>query len=361
MRVKLMLDVIDELGHSYNLMRALGYGFIDLGDLTDEPPGDPGDYYPPALDNPIEPPPIGEPATQDQDVISTQTPRQDTEAFTPAAQDQNVIFTPAPLPDEEGYTPPAPDLPRGFGNMGGTRGHSGFPGDSMIYIYPAGQNNPAGGDPCASVENPAETVSIGYTTQSMQVNETQELEVLNYHPKWSYENYSWAILSGGGTLHVTGADPPEYLPGPEEEGYDPEAVIRAFNVTYTAPATNAECVKNPVIGLICEGNTVDTLSLGVNAKAGCFASESYWGFIIPYKLTCVLGPACKWSAKVYCCNGELQGTEQSAFCCDPGTACPCTTPTVDADCTSVCPELGVAIDIRTPLQITQGCCPGTIL
>jgi len=53
MRSKLLLDAIDEMGHSYNLMRYIGYGWIDFGEIPGEIPGDPGDYYPPDIDDPI--------------------------------------------------------------------------------------------------------------------------------------------------------------------------------------------------------------------------------------------------------------------------------------------------------------------
>lgn len=49
MRSKLMLDAIDELGKSYNLLRGLGYGWIDLGEIPGEDPGDPRNYFSPAL------------------------------------------------------------------------------------------------------------------------------------------------------------------------------------------------------------------------------------------------------------------------------------------------------------------------
>ena len=55
MRTKLMLDVLDELGHSYNLLKRLGWGWIDLGDedLPGDIPGtgggDPDGYVPPLV------------------------------------------------------------------------------------------------------------------------------------------------------------------------------------------------------------------------------------------------------------------------------------------------------------------------
>jgi len=54
MRAKLMLDVVDELGHSYDLLRALGMGWIDFGEIPGEEPGYYDDYVPPIIDQPID-------------------------------------------------------------------------------------------------------------------------------------------------------------------------------------------------------------------------------------------------------------------------------------------------------------------
>ncbi len=119
MRARLMLDLIDELGHSYNLIRAIGYGFIDFEEIPGEEPGDPGDYYPPGIDNPIDTPEDG--------------------------------ITPPPGPGDPGYVPPGElkpgdpgytTTPRSPGYVepsplpGEPGGGPDFVGDSPLYVGP---------------------------------------------------------------------------------------------------------------------------------------------------------------------------------------------------------------------------------
>jgi len=54
MRAKLMLDVVDELGHSYDLLDSIGMGWIDFGEIPGEEIGDPDAYVPPIIDQPID-------------------------------------------------------------------------------------------------------------------------------------------------------------------------------------------------------------------------------------------------------------------------------------------------------------------
>lgn len=58
MRSKLMLDVVDELGHSYDLLRSLGMGWIDFGEIPGEEAGDPDSYVPPLINTSIDYPEI---------------------------------------------------------------------------------------------------------------------------------------------------------------------------------------------------------------------------------------------------------------------------------------------------------------
>jgi hypothetical protein len=104
MRAKLMLDVVDELGHSYNLLRSIGMGWIDFGEIPGELPGDPDSYIPPSIDTPIDPPYIPSP-------------------LLPGIPDY------VPGPGEPGYIPPGDFVP-------GDPGYMPMPGD-QYYIPPA--------------------------------------------------------------------------------------------------------------------------------------------------------------------------------------------------------------------------------
>jgi len=167
MRCRVMLDLIDELGHSYNLIRKLGYGFIDFGDIPGEEPGDPGDYYPPEVDGPIEiPPPYIPPS--DGDLLPGDPgyiPPSDGDllpgdpGYIPPSDGEEGYVPPAPGdpgyvpgPGEEGYVPPAPGDP----------GYIPGPGEDG-YVPPApgdpGYIPPAPGDP-GYVPGPGED---GYT------------------------------------------------------------------------------------------------------------------------------------------------------------------------------------------------------
>ena len=238
MRAKLILDLVDELGHSYNLLRSLKWGWIDFGDIPDEYPGDPGDYYDPAFDNPIlppggyTPPGTGEPGAW------------------PAATDaEKAAYEAAPISDR-----------RTLGNLAGTYGVSMSGqlvggGDFGSHAFP-----PIDGDPCADKDDPAETVSIGYTTQGMQIEEEQELSVVGYHPRFAPGNYTWTIESGGGSLST-------------DTGYA---------TTYTAPSENPDCALSPTIALWCGGEIVDTLEIAINGWTGdqaavriCYPCDQY--------------------------------------------------------------------------------------
>jgi len=81
---------------------------------------------------------------------------------------------------------------------------------------------------------------IGYTTLQMSTGATQELTVTGS----SGGTYTWATTSGS------------IVP------------TEGTSVTYTAPATNANCASNPTITLTCGGSVVDTITTAVNAVVG---------------------------------------------------------------------------------------------
>jgi len=283
MRCRVMLDLVDEEGHSYNLIRSIGYGFIDFGDIPDELPGDPSDYYPPEIDNPITVPPDGGGATEgggDSDVDGGEAPAPGDADYVPVPGDADYDN---PMPGDPDYYIPGPGedgyLPRpgdpGYvepGTTPDTNDGGGGQGAIPNVLNPdptVPDGSPDGGtsdpstfdDCCESTEDPLLSVKIGYTTQQMAVSETQSLSISFRNPACLSSNYSWKLTAGGGTLDVIGADPPVFIYGPEESEYDPEASIKALSVLYTAPDTNPQCEMNPTIVLSCGGAIVDFLTI----------------------------------------------------------------------------------------------------
>lgn len=107
-------------------------------------------------------------------------------------------------------------------------------------------------DPCDSIEITIypcpKNAAITYTTQQMQVSESQTLGIDKGDGQCGTgASWLWSITSGGGTL----SDPTNPL-----------------TCTYTAPATNANCLQNPTISLSCDGVEMDTLDIAVNAYVG---------------------------------------------------------------------------------------------
>jgi len=344
MRAKAMLDLIDEEGKSYNLMRKLGFGFIDLGEIEGEEPGDPGDYYPPEIDNPID----GDPE------------------YTPPGPTEPGYV---PGTGEPGYTEPG-DVPPGTGGGGPGGGAPwGFetgPGDLGGYVSGSGSAPPVGGDPCEDVDDPEATVTIGYTTQSMQVEEEQELTVEGAHPRWSGENYTWLISAGGGTLSA------EY----------------GLSVIYTAPETNAECESNPTIEMWCGEALMSSLRIAVNAYTtdkNAFELKEVTG---DAGVCCAyLGHSCQPGAtppdcspvedycgvKTYFMITRYNCAGEERYGCDEANPfiCAYTSPDGVWELKGRCIALGAvllgqdtplgATDMRTALMITEGCCPEDLL
>ncbi len=242
MRAKLLLDAVDELGHSYNLLRALGMGWIDFGEIPGEEPGDPGSYVPPGIDQPIDyPDTIPPPGPGDPGYI----PGLGDPGYIPPADltpgDPGYTTT----PESPGYTPPN----EGMGGAGGIPDSpvppitlEPGPGSPLSGGGP-GTSRPAGGvNCCLSFDDPDVYVQIGYFTDHIDAGETLGLTVENEFEGCAGENYGWLIVSGPGELSA-------------ETGLD---------VIYTAPATGANCPGNAVIALICKGMIVDTLEIVIN-------------------------------------------------------------------------------------------------
>lgn len=210
------------------------------------------------------------------------------------------------------------------------------------------------GDVCfaqASAKNPSDCphedcilAHIGYTTTGMAVNETQQLTVVDGNPSTTF---SWTVLSGGGSIGAGGL--------------------------YTAPSSNANCNLNPVIGLVCGGKTIDTLTIAINAVSG---TAGY----IPYCSTQAAAGLCSGEIKKYdfYCNGNVSPIDvgcgsifimpwlpEVPHCtadmwkslCDQSAA------TCGGNCPVGCIPYGPTVykDTRSSEQLAAGCCPPQLL
>ena len=369
MRCKTLLDLIDEEGHSYNLIRGLGWGFIDFGDIPGEEPGDPSDYYPPEIDNPIDFPDFPTPPTPEPgdpgyvppapepgdpgyvppgggvDEYTEPMPG-DSDYDPPVPGDPGYV----PGPGEDGYTEPTDPAPGEDG--GGPSG--GAPGGVSVGVGDLG--GAAGGgtgppdvppDPCVNTEDPEESVSFSFTTDQMRLEETQLFELIEYNPEFSPENYTWRLTEGGGTLSVPDSEPPQIIYGPEEFEHEEDADIAGYAVLYTAPATNPNCIMNPVIELWCGFRMVAHARLSITSGT---AGNAY---MVVVDRMCWAN-RCRETLKHYNCRGAYTG-EFTRPCNNVWTVCESI---ADCDC---CHEMGYIYDIRTEDQLEEGCCPAALL
>jgi len=286
MRAKLMLDAVDELGHSYDLLRAIGMGWIDFGEIPGEEAGDPDAYVPPVVDAPIDYPDIpadGVPGDPD---------------YVPGPDEPDYIPPPDRVPGDPGY-PIVPGEPPGYPEGWDEAIHPGHPDyepgpGEEGYVYPSspgggyyggdygpgGKGTPggpyggggdyvsvlpplplgigpgwllsgrgfgsrwsgAGIDCCLDKDSPLLYVHIGYYTSSIDAGETLGLTVEGAHELCGGENYEWIEVNGVGSLDA-------------ETG---------LSVIYTAPATGHNCPGNAEIQLVCGGEVVDTLVVTIN-------------------------------------------------------------------------------------------------
>lgn len=186
------------------------------------------------------------------------------------------------------------------------------------------------------------TATIGYTSLQMAVSEEQTLEARVGGVLDSNTNYEWAISSGGGSLSAS----------------------KGNSVTYTAPATNAECASNPTITLSCDGVVIDSATFAVTAAVEADAylhgyCEWTWG---------AGRTACCYAA--YNCDGTILDSASAhclltnwQVCCDECALCyeggiACTERLLDAACP---PAISFPDDKRTAGEITAGCCPAALL
>jgi len=117
MRSKLLLEAMDELGHSYDLQRALGFGYIDFEGEEGWEGGDPNDCLPPGIDNPLELPQPGdpgyvppEPQPGDPDYIPP-IPQPGDPGYIPPQPGDPDYIPPSSMPGDPDYIPPMPGDP----------------------------------------------------------------------------------------------------------------------------------------------------------------------------------------------------------------------------------------------------------
>lgn len=421
MRSKLLLDLIDEMGHSYNLMRRIGFGWIDFGDIPGEIPGDPGDYYPPLPPIPVPPLP-------------------------PGPGDPGYMPPTPPGPGDPGYIPtPGGGPSGGGGNIG--NGAFGFgPGEFGAGSTDKGDSWSGGGiNCCKDKDDPSKSVTIGYSTLEMNCGDHQGFTVIGADPGCKASNYSWELFPGMGSIDDTNPLAPVYTAPDGGAECDNEATINLYclgnlvdsitiiistcpasasigyttqqmsvnqqqtlsavpvtagcgtpvydwaitsgggtlsasqgaSVVYTAPATNQNCLNNPTIKLSCNGVELDTLKLAVSITSG--TQYAYARVINTSQTNCIVGIARYW----HNCLGNVYGYAYGCSSCDcsinpedcycsPGIYCTyeaqitlceagskCSTWTVDGVVVPI--KCSGVTDIRTVADKNAGCCPAALL
>ena len=469
MRSKLLLDVIDELGHSYNLLRSIGYGWIDFGEIPGELPGNPEDYYPPGIDEPIiiTPPGPGEPGyvPPGPGEPGYVPPMPGEPGYVPPGPGEPG-YTP-PGPGEPGYVPPGPGEPGyvppigggpapgyGGGGLGGPDGSMSPPWGFGYGAGEAGGHVGGGGSPpamncCLSWPEPTAYVSIGGSIADMDCDEVRVFTIDEYNPACEESHYKWFYTPETGTLVATPPYCATYTAPPagldcvspvrislECDDEEVDAIIIAIkpcpataaigyttlqmqingtqtltavpgapgcgtptydwsvtancgtlssdtgdSVVYTAPADNANCLRNPTITLSCDGVELDTLQIAVNAKISEDVATIIGSGECTYGGLCTVGccpkdnPACycgQWSSPILCavwkykyrCNGTMFTKTTEDFCANNYSGnC--------GDVSSGCVNCGTfngiiaacsgKTDVRSAALKTAGCCPAAAL
>lgn len=219
MRTKLLLDAIDEMGHSFNLIRSIGYGWIDWDGENDPIP-------------PFLPPAYPTPPSNGQPPIIPGGPEIPPGYPTKPPTEQPPIIPGIPSPAGGSGSPGAGTFGYGPGNFGagGIGGGAGSIAGSAI-------------DCCASTEDPSEPITIGYDTLKMNYGDIQAFTILNYDPGCTEDNYDWSITPDQGTLDKS----------------DP------FWPIYTASAAGEDCESPVTLSLICNGETVDAIQIELSS------------------------------------------------------------------------------------------------
>lgn len=204
------------------------------------------------------------------------------------------------------------------------------------------------------------TASILYTTLQMATDASQTLEVSGWEPG---RVYTWAITAGGGSL----------------------STATGSTTVYTAPSTNTNCTNNPTVTLSCDSVEVNSITIAVNdygtALAGRYFTHSV--SVIDPSIHYEDGP-CNWSCGEYCryywpvtghrfdvsCSGTVTDVgssgrnELSYASCDAAQAQSYSGLWYDLahDVLPGQPETwNIWIDVRTPTQKANGCCPAQLI
>ncbi len=198
---------------------------------------------------------------------------------------------------------------------------------------------------------------IGYTTQQMFLNGTQNLNA----DGGGGGPYTWSIISGGGTLSKT------------------VTTNNEMNL-YTAPSENPDCFNNPTIQVKDYCGNVKTLKIAVNSVTG--DNDAYHVVEMDGSLNCHYPPGIDNPyvfQRSYRCDGNVHGT--GSYCARCSSTCPgcggscsvvpcgtcgdCSQSTISANCDPTnCPDgcvIGTTTDYRTQFLLDSGCCPVALL
>ena len=292
MRSKLLLEVVDELGHSYELLKSLGLGFIPDEDMEGWPPGGIDDTIPDILDDPIDPPADADPGDP-----WYEPPEEGEPGYVPPVEGEPGYVP--PVEGEPGYVPPIDGEPGtgepgtgepgggepgagepGAGEPGGGEpgpgagpgegpgegpgtgpGPGSVPGTLLFGSEPGGGSYtgfgdaygplgsggrspgaPSGGgggvDCCIGSDD--ETVFLEAEASEVGLGDTVAVNIANLVEGCDADNYCFEITEGTGTLNLDEDD---------------------FLESYTAPDTNPEGANDPTIALYCNDEIVDELAL----------------------------------------------------------------------------------------------------
>lgn len=189
-------------------------------------------------------------------------------------------------------------------------------------------------DECADCSSKCTGTTIGFTTQTMSLNETQVLTVTDPVPGVTY---SWKVTEGGGSVS------PKY----------------GSATIFTAPSTNPNCTLNPTIALyanFCE--KCDELDIAINSYNGLETAATY--------CKTVTNPPCGWEG--HCdhnvrCNG-VQQSGYSGFCSCLGAPWDSIYYNAESDfftCATWGWNNNAWNDRRSAEMIAAGCCPEDLM
>lgn len=178
------------------------------------------------------------------------------------------------------------------------------------------------------------TVTITYTTNQMALGEQQTLSI--DPPECDCE---WS-LEGGGSISGSGS-----------------------SITYTAPATNENCLSNPTITITCDGLVKDTLQMAVadDSLHACIAAGTAGHYRdYTYDVCSGAGWCCYY---YYNCMGEIcvAGCGASSVYCTSYYPDSWVVGEYPIPCSSSGSCTAVPVDLRSEAQKAAGCCPAQAL